>query len=171
VGDKMEILKAYYLDASALIKIFIQEKRSDIVHNLISAKSQIYTTTLCVTEALRVFKRVHLLKKNPADIEKYTTCCLDLISMITNENIQIDDQPIFDRETYDKTEQLIRAHKLDLSDMLQILSVKASFPKRIGMETILITDDEDLFCAAKSENIQSVWLRDQDAEKKLGLTT
>jgi predicted nucleic acid-binding protein len=53
----MEILKSYYLDASALIKIFIEEKRSNIVRKLVAAKSQIYTTNLCVAEALRVFKR------------------------------------------------------------------------------------------------------------------
>ncbi|MDY6894801.1 MAG: PIN domain-containing protein [Thermotogota bacterium] len=165
----MGTLKAYYLDASALIKMFIQEKRSDIVRNLTASNSQIYTTNLCVAEALRVFKRVHLLKKNPPDTEAYANCCLDLISTIIDENIQIDDQPIINRENYDKAEQLILAHKLDLSDVLQILSVKASFPKRIGLETILITDDENLFCAAKTESIQSVWLQDQGAEKKLGL--
>lgn len=165
----MTMLKAYYLDASSLIKLYVKEQRSDIITKLVEKESQIYTTTLCVAEALRVFKRVHLLKKSPPDTTLYANCCLDLIATLGDENIIIDDQSFLKKETYEETEKLILKHELDLSDMLQILSVKASFPQRIGMETLLITDDEDLFCAAKCEGIKSIWLRDQDVRKKLGL--
>jgi hypothetical protein len=123
-----------------------------------------------VAEALRTFKRIHLLKKNPPDIDGYAICCLDLLSIITDERINIDDQSCFNRNTYDEAEKLIRLYKLDLSDMLQILSIKASFTNKIGMITILITDDNGLFFAAKREHITTIWLQDKHFGSKVGLT-
>ncbi|MBU0730253.1 MAG: type II toxin-antitoxin system VapC family toxin [Proteobacteria bacterium] len=165
----MKTINAYYLDASALIKLYISEKRSEIVNKLVAKQSQIYTTTLCVAEALRVFKRVHLVKQKPPNTKAYANCCLDLISTINDENIIIDDQSFLDRETYEETEKLILKYEIDLSDMLQILSIKSSLPQRSEIKTFLITDDEGLFCAAKCENINTIWLRDQDVYKKLEL--
>ena len=63
-----------------------------------------------------------------------------------------------DPPTFCKTQDLCKAHGLDLSDAFQILSVKTgTFSALVGdSQTVLVTGDRKLACAARQEGLK-VW--------------
>jgi predicted nucleic acid-binding protein len=54
-GNKVLIIN--YLDASAIVKLLIEEAQSKILKEYFSRNSNFYTTSFCFIEALGVLKR------------------------------------------------------------------------------------------------------------------
>src|SRR5258708_36380060 len=58
-----ESVKARYLDASALVKLYVDEPHSDVVRAFVNEHPKPFnTTSLCFAEAFTVFKRKWLDK-------------------------------------------------------------------------------------------------------------
>jgi predicted nucleic acid-binding protein len=52
----MKLIRIHYLDASAIVKLFIAEEGSDRLQKYFSEESNFYTTSLCFAEALGALK-------------------------------------------------------------------------------------------------------------------
>jgi predicted nucleic acid-binding protein len=171
-GDEsMGILKVNYLDASALVKLVVEEKSSNAIEAYMKRewKSSFKATALCFTEALSVLKRKHHLKENDPhyikfDENTYFTAAEDLIGYVRYRNdsiytgqILLVDVAIADSNVFVEVEKIARCHSIDVIDAYQIVTVQRDyFSKFPGLEPILITADKSLAKAARAEKL-SAW--------------
>jgi predicted nucleic acid-binding protein len=148
-------LKANYLDASAAVKLVIPERGSDHLQAYFANRSGFFITSFCLFEALNVLKRKMLEVK--ISRKQYLDACWMLLTQL-RKRIRIDEPDIGRLETFQRAEELANLHDLDLSDALQLLTVKHGTFCKLDKEskTVLITSDRSLAKAAEAEGLQ-VW--------------
>jgi predicted nucleic acid-binding protein len=144
------------LDASAAVKLVLSERGSDHLKAYFSNRGGFHITSLCLAEALGVLKRKMLRGEIPED--HYFAKCYFLLAYVQDSRIHIDDIELSSFDTYFKAEELARRHQLDLSDSLQLVSVKHGKFKSFVQEskTVFITADRALATAARKEGLR-VW--------------
>jgi predicted nucleic acid-binding protein len=149
-------VKPHYLDASALVKLFVEEDGSDTVRHYFNKKTSFYTTSICFAEALGALKRKY--EKRKITQEAYLKACNQLVAHISLKAIDIDDIGITDRRTYWKVDKTAEKYNLDISDALQILTLKEGYFSKLAGKSrpILITADLKLADAARQEELR-VW--------------
>jgi predicted nucleic acid-binding protein len=152
--------KASYLDASAAIKLVLPEAGSDQVRTYFDGRGGFHMTSLCMAEALGVFKRKMLRSELSRD--RYFASCYLLLNYLTSR-IHIDDMQITDQAIFMKALEIARRHDLDLSDSLQLVSVKEGKFRHYVQEskTLFITADRALAAAARAEDLR-VWDCEQE---------
>jgi len=144
-----------YLDASAVVKLIMAEPGHEKLKQYFEDHSNFYMTNICLVEALSVFKREWCRKKTKQDI--YLFNCNYLFSYIRDQIINVDELSLNEHDTYFKTEELAKKYNLDISDALQIFTVKHRFKEMVNeSKTIFITADKQLAKAAKAEGLR-VW--------------
>jgi predicted nucleic acid-binding protein len=99
---------------SALVKLFVNEKGSDIVREYFKKHTIFYTTSLCFAETLGVLKSKSLKKE--ISQSQYFCACDELISHIAGETIGIDEIKIANSETYSEVEAIASKYNLDVAD-------------------------------------------------------
>jgi len=142
-----------YLDASVLVKLFLEENGSDVIKNYINANptSVFYVTSICFAETLGVLKTKDLRRNNPA----YNQLCSELLNNITAGRINIKDVGISDWKHHSEILRIAEENELDISDAFQIVTLKHelfSGPSR----PLLITADKKLAAVARAEGLR-VW--------------
>lgn len=149
-------VKPHYMDASALVKLFVEEEGSDTVRNYFNNKTTFCTTSICFAEALGALKRKY--EKRKITQEVYLKACNQLVAHISLKAIELDDIGITDRRTYWKVDKTAEKHNLDISDALQILTLKEGYFSKLAGKSrpILITADSKLAEAARQEKLR-VW--------------
>jgi hypothetical protein len=99
-----------YLDASAIVKLVIEEERSKIVRDYFSYFGDSYlTTSLCFSESLGVLNLKY--KKGDVAQEVYLRATEELLALGRNCSIEIHDVKISERRVFDEVEQMISAHQ------------------------------------------------------------
>ena len=90
--------------------------------------------------------------------DQYFASCYFLLAYVRDSRIHIDDIQIASLDIFSKAEKLARRYSLDLSDSLQLVSVKHGKFKSFVEEskTVLITADRSLAVAAQKEGVR-VW--------------
>ena len=153
----MKLARTHYLDASAIVKIFVIEDGSDRIKQYFENQSGFYTTSLCFAEALGVLKSKHF-KRGKMSEEEYLTSADELLGLLSAGIIEIEDVNISDRSIFCEVEALARKYRIDISDAFQIVSVKGNYFSQFKSDSkpILITADADLARAARSESLR-VW--------------
>ena len=154
------IFKVSYLDACAAVKLVIRERGFDDPNTYFTNHS-FSITSFCLFEAFDVLKRK--MCKTKISRDEYFYACY-MIAYLQGKRIRIDDEPEIDSiATFIRAQKFAQDHDLDLSDALQLLSVKHGRFCKLAKEpkTILITSDKALAKAAKSEDLR-VW----NCEKK-----
>lgn len=149
--------RANCLDASALVKLHVDEVGSDIIRQYAETEPTRYTTPFCFFEALNVLKVKWLYRKEISK-EKYHDASLTLTSWFSLTSKRISDLDFTDPLVFMEVKKLSDQYSLDLSDAFQILSVKKGFFSSLArdLRTILVTADEGLAKAARNEGIR-VW--------------
>lgn len=150
-------VRANLFDASALVKVYVDEPRCDIVreyfHNCAPTK---YTTPFCLYEALNILKR----KRNDGHLstEQYHKRCVSMVSWFRVGATRINDVDLMEPPVLFRVLALSDRHDLDVSDAFQIDSLKNGCFSRFGYHnaSLLITADRALAAAAACENIK-VW--------------
>lgn len=155
-------IKFKYLDASALVKLYVDEGDFQPLRDFFKKNTYFRTTWLCLAEALGVLK--HKRDNREVGIDKYieATC-----SLIINWRMRIesDDLELVDASVPLKVERMAKKYNLDYSDALQLITIKSGKYSRFVYESapniyepalVLITADEELASAAASEGIR-VW--------------
>jgi predicted nucleic acid-binding protein len=157
----MELARTHYLDASAIVMLFIDEPGSNALRTYFDKdkESRFYhMTNLCFGEALGVLKRY--LKQKVICEEEYFYACDQLLGYAKGTIIEIEDIEIKDRMVFTEVENLIKKYNrsIDLSDAFQIVLVKRNPCSRFKSDSrpILITGDGPLAKAAEMEGIR-VW--------------
>jgi len=144
-------------DASALVKLYIDEDRSDILRNYFHGESTKYTTPFCYFEALSVLKAKRFFR-NAMTADEYHKATFDLTAWFGASSTNLPDIKLTDPKVIPEVLALSKKHSLDLSDSFQIMSVKKGYFSVLSgqSKTILVTADAGLAKAAKSEQVR-VW--------------
>jgi predicted nucleic acid-binding protein len=151
-------LKAHYLDASAAVKLVISERGSEHLRAYFNTHRGFHITSFCLSEALGVLK--YKMRKGKISRKEYFDKCWLLLAYLRGKpkSIHIDEIDIDSRETFLFAEESAKLYRLDLSDALQLVTVKHGKFCKLGQksDTVLITSDEPLAEAAKAEGLR-VW--------------
>ena len=156
-------IKASHLDASAAVKLILQERGSEHIKNYFANRAGFYITSLCLAEALGVLKRK--MRKGELSEKNYFDSCWGLLGYLRSPaKIRVDEIELSSLDTFAKAEEIARRYKLDLSDSLQLVSVKHGKYSSWYQEskTVLITADGDLELAARTEGLR-VWNCEEEA--------
>jgi predicted nucleic acid-binding protein len=150
--------KARYLDTSALVKLLVDEGNHQRLRAFFENNTSFATTSLCLAEALGVIKGKWTHGRLTDD--QYFAATRRLISDAWGERIEVEDSvDLFTPDAQTAVEDLARRHRLDLSDALQIQTIRYGRYSRLGPNSasILITADRNLARAAQEEGIR-VWI-------------
>ncbi len=143
-------------DASALVKLYVDEPRSDILRKYFYSESSKYTTPFCFFETLSILKG----RKNREQLSEdgYFRATFELVAWFGSFSEKLPDVKLTSSNGLKHTQEIANRYSLDLSDAFQILSVKDGYFSAMcdGSKTILVTADEKLAAAARSENLR-VW--------------
>jgi uncharacterized protein len=116
-------VKASHLDASAAVKLVLQERGSEHLSSYFANRAGFYITSVCLAEALGVFKRKR--RRDELSEKQYLATCYLLLGYLRSPpRIRVDEIELSSLDTFAKAEEIARRHKLDLSDSLQLISVK-----------------------------------------------
>jgi predicted nucleic acid-binding protein len=152
-------IKFRFLDASVIVKLVIEEPGSEMVKGILG-EGTCRTTQYCIYEAYGVIKRKW--EKEEIDNQKYFKAMYLLSAFIRNKQIRIVDVFLEDISDFKEAKRIVEQSTnkngkclIDLSDALQIISMKKGFYSLLEGESkpVLITADNDLGEVAKKEGL------------------
>jgi predicted nucleic acid-binding protein len=149
-------IRTHYLDASAIVKLLVDEDGSAVLRAYFGQHSVFSITSICFAETLGVLKAKFLRKQ--IDREKYLAACEELMAHLRGETLVIDDVGISGRSTFDQVEKLAEKYSLDISDAYQLVTLRSGAFSRLTGDShpMLVTADEALAVAAETEGLR-VW--------------
>ncbi len=144
-----------YLDASALVKLVVDEGDHEPVRRFFRENVNFAATSLCLVEALGVMKGKW--SHNRVTEDEYFSATRKLVANASGNKIEIDDVGLFTREGISAVEVLAKKHTLDLSDALQLETILRGKYSHLGPNsaTVLVTADRKLALAAEAEGIRA----------------
>ncbi len=148
--------KHRYLDASALVKLVVDEGDHAPVRFFFHSHVNFGATSLCIAEALGVVKAKwthgHIAEAD------YFAATRSLVLNSWGKKIEVEDIDLFSPQGLSAVEALAKKHTLDLSDALQLETILHGKYARLGPKSasVLITANAKLAKAAESEGIR-VW--------------
>ena len=144
-------------DASALIRVFIDEPGHEVVRPYFQGESTKYTTPFCFYEALNGLKSKWIHRKE-IDKDAYLKAALALTAWYGASSRHIDDLKFEDHTAFAQAKDIVSRTGLDFSDAFQIVSVKFGYFSHLGpnSKTILVTCDRPLAAVARAEGLK-VW--------------
>jgi predicted nucleic acid-binding protein len=148
-------IRTHYLDASAIVKLLIDEDGSVALRAYLGPHATRVTTSLCFAETLGVLKAKHA--HNHINAEEYLAACEELMAHLRCQTLTIEDIGISKRVVFDEVERLGKAHALDLSDACQLLTLRRGALSFLEGDSrpILVTADKKLAAAAKAEGLRA----------------
>jgi len=150
-------VKARYLDASAIVKLFTKEPDSDVVRQHFNAHPKpFHTTSLCLAEAFFVLKRKWLEKT--LTTAGYLAATEDLRIAAWGEEIAPHDFGYLTPSLQHDLNAIVTTHHIDESDALQLLTIlRGPHSHMVGPSgSVLITADRRLTKAAMDMGVR-VW--------------
>jgi predicted nucleic acid-binding protein len=154
----MRWVRGNCFDASALVRVFIDEPGYEVVRPYFHGESTKYTTPFCFYEALNVLKSKWIYRKE-IDKATYLKAAVALTAWYGASSRQVaDDLQFEDHGAFAKVREIVSRTNLDFSDAFQIVSVKFGYFSHLGpnSKTILVTCDRSLAEAARAEGLK-VW--------------
>jgi predicted nucleic acid-binding protein len=149
--------RASFFDASALVKLYVEEPRSDALREYFHAEPTKYTTTFCFYEALNILKSAWRYQGRLTH-EDYLEACFRLTAWYEHTARWIANPQFTEPTTLSEARELARTHALDMSDALQLITVKhgyfSSFAE--GSQTVFVTADKPLAAVARQVGLR-VW--------------
>jgi predicted nucleic acid-binding protein len=147
--------KVRYLDASALVKLVVDEGDHELLRAFFAANTNFAATSLCIAEALGVMKAKWAHKRLAQD--QYLAATRTLV-LASTRKIEVDNIDLFTPEGLAAVEALAQRHSLDLSDALQLQTILSGRYSHLGPNSasVLVTADAKLASAAAVEGIR-VW--------------
>lgn len=148
--------KARYLDASALVKLVIEEGDCHFVREFFRQNGHFCATALCLAEALGVIKGKW--DHNRLTKEQYFAATRSLIIDAWGKKIEVDNINLFTPQGHSSVEMIANKHSLDLSDALQLVTILHGRYSVLGPNSasVLVTADGRLAAAASLEGVR-VW--------------
>lgn len=152
----MVVIRTHYVDASAIVKLLVDEDGSSAVRAYHSSYAVFWTTALCFSEVLGVLKTKYV--KKLISSEQYFAACEELMTYLRDEALNLESMDISKRYVFDEVELLGTKYSLDVSDAFQLVTLKHGDLSRMEGDSrpILITADRSLAMAARVEGLR-VW--------------
>ncbi len=150
-------VKARYLDASTIVKLFVHEPYSDIVQAFFESHPKPFnTTSLCFAEAFTVLKRKWLEKT--LSLEEYLKATNRLRIAAWGKEIEVHDYGFMDPFVQKDVDEIVAKYHLDVSDALQLTTLLKGPHSNLVHQSasVLITSDKGLTAAAVTEGVR-VW--------------
>ena len=147
--------KAHYLDASAMVKLVAESQDAGPLREYFHANANFCCTLFCLLESLGVLKGKW--NRGALSIDEYFNATRRLVVDAWGKRIELDDVGMVDPGVFSRVEEFGRRYSLDLSDALQILTIKDGRYSALGPNSasVLITADSQLAAAAASEGIRA----------------
>jgi predicted nucleic acid-binding protein len=154
IGKRIAI-KVKYLDASAIVKLFLDEDGSKAFREYFFSHTNYCTTRMTFYEAMSVLKS-RLFKNSTKS--KYYQAMEELAIHGWGGKIEIESIELNDMDVFKEVSKLSMAYDLDVADAIQIYSILKGKYRRLINESssVLITADDKLEYAAKTNGIR-VW--------------
>jgi predicted nucleic acid-binding protein len=149
--------RANCFDASALVKVFTHETGSDVVREYFYHRSPTkYTTPFCFYETLNILK-VKWLYRAEITKNEYTEAAFRLVAWFEASTRYARDVDLSEPTVFFRVREIAERHSIDLSDAIQVLSVKEGYFSHLINEsrTVLVTANEGLAKAARAEGVRS----------------
>lgn len=154
-------LRPHYLDASALVKLVVDEEYSSRVRSYMFAESQSWRlcTSYCFAEALGALKLRN--KRGELTDNGYLVGSRGLIRLVREELVRILEGDFSSLAAFAEAERIVNAYNIDFLDAFQVVSVKGSWPQLApASQPILVTADRGLANAAEQEGIKFWYCRE-----------
>jgi predicted nucleic acid-binding protein len=153
-------MRLYFLDASAITKLVVQEKGSKELQKLCRTSSVIRMTWLSLAETYGVLKLRWYREKWQKSI--YFKKLFDLQKNI-QRRIKLDGSIDLNNKDFREIKRVLNQYNLDFSDALHIVMLKSGFYASLAGKSkpVLVAADKCLLRAAKSEGIV-VWNPERD---------
>jgi len=121
-SEPVAVIRSHYLDASAIVKLLVNEEGSERLKSYSEDHTNFRTTTICFVEALGVLKVKHFYR-NELDKEGYF-CAAEILAGWTSQmgGLEIEEVNLSDRSVFYEVEQLCKKYALHLSDGLQLFT-------------------------------------------------
>ena len=146
---RSDFARAAFFDASALVKLYVSEVGSEAVQAFFNSEATKYTTSFCFYEALSILKSKW---KNQGLLtqDQYLEACIRLAAWYGFNQRWIKNPDLTDAEVLFEARDLAKAHALDMSDALQLLTVRDGYFSSFvsGSRTIFVTADRELASVA-----------------------
>ncbi len=148
--------KVRYLDASALVKLVIDEGDHENVRQFFNSNVSFAATSLCLAEALGVIKGKWI--HGHISDQHYFVATRQLVIDAWSKRIEVNEIDLVSPQGINAVEALAKKHALDLSDALQLETILRGKYSHLGPNSasVLITADAKLARAADAEGIH-VW--------------
>lgn len=147
--------KHRYLDASALVKLVVDEGDHELVRSFFISNVNFGATSLCVAEALGVIKAKWFHGR--LSEEMYFGATRQLVLYASGMRIEVEDIGLFSSQGLSAVAPLAKKHTLDLSDALQLATILRGKYSHLGPNSasVLVTADAKLATAAQAEGIRT----------------
>lgn len=149
--------RANFFDASALVKVFAREPDSAMLRSYWDSRSPTkYTSPFCFYEALTALKVQWMYRKTITE-SQYHRAAERLVRWFAATTRYNKDLDLHDPGILAGAQELAKRYSIDISDAFQILCVKEGRFSRLAnhSQTILVTADEALAKAARSEGVRA----------------
>lgn len=152
---RSDTVHVWYLDASALVKLVVDEGDHMPVRQFYYSHPNCHATSLCLMEALGVLKGKWA--SNRLSQAEYLKATEALVIDAWGKKINPDNVDLFTPEGLKAVQALAAKHSLDLSDALQLETILHGTYQYFAGDSkpILITADRQLAEAARSEGIRA----------------
>jgi predicted nucleic acid-binding protein len=147
-------IKIKYLDASAIVKLYLEEDGSSYFRDYFYNHTNFCTVSITFYEAMNVLK-AKLFNENK---ENYYKAVEDLVINGSGGKIELEDIELKNYNIFKEVSDMSFRYNIDIADAIQIFSIlkgKYSF-FAFDSKSVLITADDQLEFAAKDNNIR-VW--------------
>ena len=149
------------LDASALVKLVVDEEYSVIVKAYIHTPdcSWRVCTSLCFSEAMGALKQK--LKRREISEKVYVLGARNLISMVRRSELEVLKADFTSHSAFADAERMAKEHRIDFIDAFQLVSCRSSW-SHLGpsSQPLLVTADGPLSKAAREEGIKCWYCRE-----------
>ena len=150
-------VRANFFDASALVKIYVEEPGSAQVREYFNNEPTKYTTTFCFYETLNILK-AKWKSQGRISKQEYLNAAFRLIAWFGHTAEWVRNLEITEASVLKLAQDLASRHDLDMSDALQLITVQQGYFSSFGEEskTIFVTADKKLARVARDEGLR-VW--------------
>ena len=158
-----EAVYYYYLDASALVKLIVDEPGAKSLRKYFNSTPNACATLISFVEALGVLKRKWYCKWDDPD---YHNAVERLLIMIYGGKPKVDNITLSDPSTFKSVSKIAEKYNIDFADALQLFAImKGKYsPFTSGSKTRFISADRGLVRAARGEKINT-WLCSRDEKE------
>ncbi len=155
MGKRKEVLRPHYLDASALVKLVIDEEYSSRVRGYMFTPDRSWQlcTSFCFAEALGALKLRN--KRGELSDRGYLVGSRKLIRRVRENLLKVEDRDFASLTAFAEAERIVKIYAIDFLDAFQLVSLKAAWPFLAPpSQPILVTADSQLARAAVGEGIK-----------------